>query len=73
MTKIREILNKAIKQGIISIKEYNDGIYVYIIYRILWETKSHYILYSITSEEEAKRIVSEFNSDEYYYQKVKIN
>jgi hypothetical protein len=73
MNKVREILNKAMKQGIISIKEYNEGIYVYIIYRIVWETKSHYILYPIASEEEAKRIVARFKSNEYYYQKVRIN
>lgn len=56
-----------------SVQEYNEGIYVYVIYRIVWETKLHYVLYLADSEEEAKMIVNSFSSNEYYYEKVKVN
>jgi hypothetical protein len=73
MDGVKSILRKAIDKELITIREYNEGIFVYIIYRIVWETKSHYILYAVDSEEDAKRIVAEFKSDEYFYQKVKVN
>lgn len=73
MADVKGILNKALDNDLITVKEWNEGIYTYVIYRIVWETKSHYILYAVDSEETAKRIVEEFKSDEYFYQKVKVN
>lgn len=74
MISVKEVLDKALDNDLISVKDWNEGIYVYVIYRIVWETKYHSILYSVNSEEQATRIVADFNSpDEYFYQKVKIN
>lgn len=73
MSNVKSILKKAQKSGLITIKEWNEGIFAYIIYRIVWETKSHYILYSVDSEEDAKKIIDEHNDGSYFYQKVKIN
>lgn len=73
MNNAKEILRKALDNKLITVQEWNKGIYVYIIYRIVWETKSHYILYAVNSEEDAKRIVEGFNSNEYSYEKVRVN
>lgn len=74
MISTTEVLNKALDNDLISVKDWNEGIFVYVIYRIVWETKYHSILYSVNSEEQAKKIVEEMKSpDEYFYQKVKIN
>ncbi len=74
MVNAKEVLDKVIDNELISVKDWNEGIFIYVIYRIVWETKSHYILYPVHSEEQAKKIVADFNSpDEYFYQKVKIN
>lgn len=70
---IKEILRNAADKGLITTRDYNEGVYTYIIYRIVWETKSHYILYAVDSEEDAKRVVGGFNSEEYFYQKVRVN
>lgn len=70
----KEILKNAALNGLINIKDYNEGIYAYIIYRIVWETKGHYILYAVPTEEEAQQFIKEHGQTvEYYYQKIKIN
>jgi len=73
MKNLKGILSKSLEDGTITVPEWNSGIYIYIIYRIVWETKSHYILYSVDTEEQAKDIVEDFKNDEYFYQKVKVN
>lgn len=73
MTNVRKILSEALDKEIISVSEWNEGIYVYVIYRIVWETKGHYILYAVHSEESAKNIVADFKSEDYFYEKVKVN
>ena len=70
---IKEIFKKAIEKNITTIKEFNEGIYVYVIYRIVWETQSHYILYAVGTEDEAVKFIEEHNPNEYFYQKLKIN
>jgi hypothetical protein len=73
MSNAKEVLKKALDNGLVTISEWNRGIYSYIIYRVVWETKSNYVLYAVDSEQEAERIVNGFNSDEYFYEKVRIN
>ena len=74
MVEIKELLRKSLNSGLITIPDWNKGLFVYIIYRIVWETKSNYLLYAVDTEEQAKKIVKEFNSpNEYFYQEIKVN
>lgn len=73
MIGVKEVLDKVLANGLITVKDWNEGIFIYVIHRIVWETKSHYILYAVESEESAKTIVDNFKSNDYFYEKVKIN
>jgi hypothetical protein len=71
---VKEVLDKALDNDLISVQDWNEGLFTYVIYRIVWETKSHYLLYAVNSEEQAKRIVEGFKADdEYFYKKVRVN
>jgi len=72
MKSISEILKEAASKNIISIKQYNEGIPVFIVYRIVWETKNHHIVQVFSTEDQAKKFVENKPSDEYFYQKAKI-
>lgn len=73
MNDTKSILRKLLDNDLITVKEWNEGLFIYVIYRIVWETKNHYILYAVNSEEDAKKIVNDFNSEGYYYEQVRIN
>jgi len=72
MKNIVEILKEAIIKNIITTKEFNIGISVFVVYRIVWETKSHYILYVLPTEEQAKEALKDKPENEYFYQELRV-
>jgi hypothetical protein len=69
---IAEILKEAVKKDIITIRQYNDRISVFIVYRIIWETKGHEIVYAFSTEEMAKKAIENKPENEYFYKEVHI-
>jgi hypothetical protein len=69
MKTIFEILREATSKNIISIKQYNDGVPVFIVYRIVWETKNHYILQICSTEDQAKNSIKDKPSEEFFIKK----
>lgn len=66
----KKLLRSAVDNDLISIADYNAGIYCYLVYRIVWETKAHYILFPFPTEEEAIKYIN--GREGYYYQRLKL-
>jgi hypothetical protein len=73
MKNIRAILSKALEADIITVPEWNKGICIYVVYRVVPETNSHYLLYAFDSEEAAKSEVERFKDPQYHYQELRLN
>jgi len=73
MLNAKEVLRKALDNKLITIPEWNEGIFIFIVYRIVWETKSHYIVHALDDEESVKKFVESRGINEYFYEKVKVN
>ena len=56
MLNAKEVLRKALDNKLITIPEWNEGIFIFIVYRIVWETKSHYIVHALDDEESVKSL-----------------